>query len=169
MYNGKFERGKEDAKQTFLRYLPLIFIVLISAIIVLSGYLLCMFTIDAFKAMYEFFVTNIDKLTFSNDVFVVLGVVVLLVAFAMVIKKFYFGEMSMYYSDENAESTSKDREDTKLKNEPKMVCKREETVIKPANPKRKSQVQNNKADYDVSLNEVVWTNEEQSNRYGFKF
>ena len=52
---------------------------------------------------------------------------------------------------------------------PRMVQKTENTVSKQHKVKSKGRVQRDVADYDVSLNEVVWTNEEPSNRYGFKF
>lgn len=170
MYNGKFERRKPDAKQTVIRYLPLLFIVLISASIVLLVYWLCLVSIDAVKAMYEFFTENIDKFTVSSEVFVVFGVIGLLVAFAIVVKKCYFGEWLAYYSEvENTEKSAKESNNTRQNKEPKMVRKTENTVSKQPSTKRKRTVQSNMADYDVSLNEVVWTNEEPSNRYGYKF
>ena len=173
MYNGKFEKKKSDKKQDFVRYLPLVFIVLISAIIVLLGYLLCMFTINTVKAMYEFWLENSDKFTFSNEVIVVLAVVFLLVGFVILLRKSYLSEWAnctpTYVEDEKVENNTKAFDNAQKTKEPRMVQKTEKTVSKQPTTKRKRPVQRNEADYDVSLNEVVWTNEEPSNRYGFKF
>lgn len=173
MYNGKFEKKKSDKKQDFVRYLPLVYIVLISASIVLLGYLLCMFSINAVKAMYEFWVENSDKFAFSNEVFVVLAVVFLLVGFVILLRKSYLSEWAnytpAYVEEEKVENNAKVPNNTQKTKEPKMVQKAEKPASKQPTTKRKRQVQRNEAEYDVSLNEVVWTNEEPSNRYGFKF
>lgn len=169
MYNGKYERNKSDMKQTVLRYLPLMFIVLISAIIVLFGYWLCLVSINFFKAMYEFFAENMDKLILSNEVILVLFVIGLLAAFAIVVKKSYFGEYSIYSEVEKVEKNTKEEQEHKKTGEPKMVRKTESAGSKQPNAKQKPHpVQCNKIDGNVSSNEVVWTNEEPSKRYGFK-
>lgn len=174
MYNGKFEREKPELKETVVRYLPIAFIVLISATIVLLGYWLCLALINAVKVTYEFFVENIDKFTLSSDAFVVIGVIALLVVFAIVVKKSYFGEWATYYPDyveeEKSSNITKKTKNVQKNSEPKMVRKTENTVSKQQGTKQKRrQVKSNTAEYDVSLNEVVWTNEEPSKRYGYKF
>ena len=172
MYNGKFERGKTDKKQLFMRYIPLVFIVLISAVIVLLGYWLYLGAINAVNAVYEFWVENSDKLAFTNEVFVVLTVIFLVVAFAILLRKSYLSEWANYPIDSEEDSTKKSAEtirNTQKTNEPKMVRKVENTVSKQPSSKRKRTVKNNMVDYEVSSNEVVWTNEEPSNRYGYKF
>lgn len=173
MYNGKFERDKADARQTVIRYLPIVFIVLISAIIVLLGYLLCLGSINAIRAMYVFFTENIGKFTVPKEAYIILAVIGLLTTFAIVIKKCYFSEWVNYYpadsADEKAGKGFETTDSTKSAKAPKMVRNSEKTVAKQPKVKSKGRVQRDVEDYDVSLNEVVWTNEEPPNRYGFKF
>lgn len=172
MYNGKFANKKNDKKQDFMRYLPLVYIVLISAFIVLMGYLLCMFSINTIKAVYEFWVENSYKITSSNEVFVVLAVVLLLVGFAILLRKNYLSEWAnctpAYVEEERVEKEVEAHKNIQEITEPKMVRKTAKPVSKQPTTKRKCPVQRNEADYDVSSNEVVWINEEPSNRYGFK-